>query len=47
MIRDQASGPSSSASLPPETGEARLLVAVRGGPVRLLDNARIVLGEPA
>jgi pantoate--beta-alanine ligase len=32
---------------PPEQGEARLLVAVRLGDVRLLDNARLVLGSPA
>jgi pantoate--beta-alanine ligase len=32
---------------PPEQGEARLLLAVRVGPVRLLDNARLTLGSPA
>ena len=32
---------------PPEEGEARLLLAVRVGRVRLIDNARIVLGSPA
>jgi pantoate--beta-alanine ligase len=32
---------------PPEEGEARLLLAVRVGPVRLLDNARLVIGSPA
>jgi pantoate--beta-alanine ligase len=32
---------------PPEGGEARLLLAVRIGQVRLLDSARIVLGSPA
>jgi pantoate--beta-alanine ligase len=29
---------------PPDAGEARLLLAVRVGGVRLLDNARLVLG---
>jgi pantoate--beta-alanine ligase len=32
---------------PPEGGEARLLLAVRVGPVRLLDSARLTLGSPA
>ena len=32
---------------PPESGEARLLVAARVGPVRLLDNARLDLGGAA
>lgn len=32
---------------PPTTGEARLLVAARVGDVRLIDNARIDLVEPA
>ena len=31
----------------PTSGEARLLVAVRVGSVRLLDNCRLVLGAPA
>ena len=32
---------------PPEQGEARLLLAVRIGTTRLLDNARIVIGGHA
>ncbi|MFN8157109.1 MAG: pantoate--beta-alanine ligase [Candidatus Nanopelagicales bacterium] len=40
-VRDPALGPA------PSTGEARLLVAVRVGSVRLLDNCRLVLGAPA
>ena len=32
---------------PPEQGDARLLLAVRVGGVRLLDNARLALGSPA
>ncbi len=41
VVRDPQLGPA------PTTGEARLLVAVRVGSVRLLDNCRLVLGAPA
>ncbi|HET7901635.1 MAG TPA: pantoate--beta-alanine ligase [Candidatus Nanopelagicales bacterium] len=41
VVRDRDLGPA------PANGEARLLVAVRVGSVRLLDNCRLVLGAPA
>jgi len=41
VVRDSQLGPA------PASGEARLLVAVRVGSVRLLDNCRLVLGAPA
>ncbi len=41
VVRDAQLGPA------PSSGEARLLVAVRVGSVRLLDNCRLVLGAPA
>ena len=41
VVRDPQLGPA------PASGEARLLVAVRVGSVRLLDNCRLVLGAPA
>lgn len=41
VVRDPSLGPA------PLSGEARLLVAVRVGSVRLLDNCRLVLGAPA
>lgn len=41
VVRDPQLGPA------PTSGEARLLVAVRVGSVRLLDNCRLVLGAPA
>ena len=41
VVRDPQLGPA------PSSGEARLLVAVRVGSVRLLDNCRLVLGAPA
>jgi pantoate--beta-alanine ligase len=41
VVRDPQLGPA------PTSGEARLLVALRVGSVRLLDNCRLVLGAPA
>jgi pantoate--beta-alanine ligase len=47
LVTDYAVVTGMDLGAPPEEGEARLLVAVRVGSVRLLDNARIVLGERA
>ncbi len=41
VVRDPDLGPA------PTAGEARLLLAVRVGSVRLIDNCRLVLGAPA
>ena len=45
LVTDYAVVTGPDLGAPPERGEARLLVAVRVGSVRLLDNARLVLGE--
>ena len=44
LVTDYAVVTDPELGAPPEDGDARLLVAVRVGPVRLLDNARVVLG---
>jgi pantoate--beta-alanine ligase len=44
LVTDYAVVTDPELGAPPEAGDARLLVAVRVGPVRLLDNARVVLG---
>ena len=44
LVTDYAVVTNPELGAPPEEGEARLLVAVRVGPVRLLDNVRVVLG---
>jgi len=43
LVTDYAVVTDPELGAPPEVGEARLLIAVRVGPVRLLDNARVVL----
>ncbi|MFN8168473.1 MAG: pantoate--beta-alanine ligase [Candidatus Nanopelagicales bacterium] len=47
LVTDYAVVTGTDLGAPPEQGEARLLLAVRVGSVRLLDNTRLVLGEPA
>jgi pantoate--beta-alanine ligase len=47
LVTDYAVVTDPDLGAPPEDGEARLLVAVRVAGVRLLDNARLVLGGPA
>jgi pantoate--beta-alanine ligase len=47
VITDYAVVTDPELAAPPEHGEARLLVAVRVGTTRLLDNARILLGGTA
>jgi pantoate--beta-alanine ligase len=47
LVTDYAVVTDPELGAPPEQGEARLLLAVRVGGVRLLDNARLVLGSPA
>jgi pantoate--beta-alanine ligase len=47
LVTDYAVVTDPDLGAPPESGEARLLVAARVGGVRLLDNARLVLGSPA
>jgi len=47
LVTDYAVVTDPDLGAPPEHGEARLLLAVRVGPVRLLDNARLVIGSPA
>jgi pantoate--beta-alanine ligase len=44
LVTDYAVVTDPDLGAPPEAGEARLLLAVRIGTVRLLDNARLVLG---
>jgi pantoate--beta-alanine ligase len=44
LVTDYAVVTDPELGAPPEEGDARLLIAVRVGPVRLLDNARVVLG---
>jgi len=47
LVTDYAVVTDPELGAPPEQGEARLLLAVRVGGVRLLDTARLVLGSPA
>jgi len=47
LVTDYAVVTDPDLGAPPEHGEARLLLAVRVGPVRLLDSARLVIGSPA
>jgi pantoate--beta-alanine ligase len=47
LVTDYAVVTDPELGAPPEQGEARLLLAVRVGSVRLLDNTRLVLGSPA
>ena len=47
LVTDYAVVTDPELGAPPEQGDARLLLAVRVGGVRLLDNARLVLGSPA
>ena len=47
IVTDYAVVTSPDLGAPPEVGEARLLLAVRVGGVRLLDNTRITLGATA
>jgi len=47
LVTDYAVVTDPDLGAPPEHGEARLLLAVRVGPVRLLDSARLVIGCPA
>ena len=47
LVTDYAVVTDPDLGAPPEQGAARLLLAVRVGDVRLLDNARLVLGGPS
>jgi pantoate--beta-alanine ligase len=47
LVTDYAVVTDPDLGAPPEEGEARLLLAVRVGSVRLLDTARLTLGSPA